>query len=95
MAFATTSLQGRSDEQRFWDLHLAMPDDETQHREPTKDVHDQEHDLDAYMRERKPHDPLNLDYMSWSRSADRLGWELTELGGSIARRLRDRLMNRH
>ena len=42
-----------------------MPDDETQHREPTKDVHDQEHDLDAYMRERKPHDPLNLDYMSW------------------------------
>ena len=25
MAFATTSLQGRSDEQRFWDLQLATP----------------------------------------------------------------------
>ena len=24
MAFATTSLQGRSDEQRSWDLHLAV-----------------------------------------------------------------------
>ena len=24
MAFATTSLQGRSDEQRSWDLHLGL-----------------------------------------------------------------------
>jgi hypothetical protein len=24
MAFATTSLQGRSDEQRFWDLQLGL-----------------------------------------------------------------------
>jgi hypothetical protein len=67
-----------------------MPDDETQHQEPPRnsDLHD--HDLDAFTRERSV-DPLNLNFLS---SIDRLARGLTDLGGSVWRRLRERVTKR-
>ena len=67
-----------------------MADDETQHQDPAQNSPPHEHDLDVYMRERSV-DPLNLNFLS---SIDRLARGLMDLGGSISRRLGERLTRR-
>ena len=69
-----------------------MPDDEPQRRVDTR-LDDHRGDLDAFNSDPASRTGI-IDGLSTYQSADRLGDRLADLGGWIARRLRERLANR-